>query len=196
DLGEGAFTEPLPADRSDESADLARAFNRMAVRLQEVDALKEEFFSHISHDLRNPLTGMLGAAQLLSQGRAGPLTDPQRKMVRVIDESTARMLAMVNQILEFTRLRARLMPLERKPVDLAKIVARAFDEFHPQAGAAGVPAPPTTRGADFTVYGDEAGLMRVVTNLVGNSLKFTPRAGSVTAQVRDWDAEVELRLTD
>jgi signal transduction histidine kinase len=196
-LAEGAATGPLPIDRGDEIGDVGRAFNRMAERLKEVDALKEDFFSQISHDLRNPLTGMRGAAQLLIQGRTGGALPPrQLQMVRVIDDSAGRMLAMVNQILEFTRLRAHLMPLERKPVDLAKLVARALDEFHPQAEAAGVALSTTTSGADFTVYGDEAGLMRVVTNLVGNSLKFTPRAGSVTAQVRDWDAEVELRLTD
>jgi signal transduction histidine kinase len=196
DLGEGVFTEPLPADRSDEIGDLARAFNRMAVRLKEVDTLKEEFFSHISHDLRNPLTGMRGAAQLLVRGKAGALDDRQLKMVRVIEDSADRMLAMVNQILEFTRLRAHLMPLERHPVDLAKVVARSLDELHPNAEAAGVALSTTTSGADFSVLGDEPALMRVVVNLVGNAVKFTARGGSVLAQVRDWGAEVEVRVTD
>lgn len=196
DLAEGSFTEPLPTNRKDEIGDLARAFNRMAVRLKEVDTLKEEFFSHISHDLRNPLTGMRGAAQLLVQGRTGPLQERQMKMVRVIAESAERMLAMVNQILEFTRLRAHLMPLERRPVDLAKVVARALDEVHPQAEDAGIALTTTTSGGDFSVLGDEAALMRVVVNLVGNAVKFTPRGGSVLAQVRDWGAEVELRVTD
>ena len=197
ELADGAFAGPLPVDRDDEIGDLGRAFNRMAERLKEVDALKEDFFSHISHDLRNPLTGMRGAAQLLIQGKAGgPLEPRQLHMLRVIDESIDRMLAMVNQILEFTRLRARLMPLERQPVDVAKVVARALDELHPQAEEAGLALSSTTSGTDFTVPADEAGLMRVVTNLVGNALKFTPRGGSVTAQLRDWDAEVELRVID
>jgi len=196
DLADGSFTEPLPTNRKDEIGDLARAFNRMAVRLNEVDTLKEEFFSHISHDLRNPLTGMRGAAQLLAQGRTGPLQERQMKMVGVIAESAERMLAMVNQILEFTRLRAHLMPLERRPVDLAKVVARALDEVHPQAEDAGIALTTTTSGGDFSVLGDEAALMRVVVNLVGNAVKFTPRGGSVLAQVRDWGSEVELRVTD
>lgn len=196
DLADGSFTEPLPTNRKDEIGDLARAFNRMAVRLKEVDTLKEEFFSHISHDLRNPLTGMRGAAQLLVQGRTGPLQERQMKMVGVIAESAERMLAMVNQILEFTRLRAHLMPLERRPVDLAKVVARALDEVHPQAEDAGIALTTTTSGGDFSVLGDEAALMRVVVNLVSNAVKFTPRGGSVLAQVRDWGAEVELRVTD
>ena len=197
DLAEGSFTEPLPTDRKDEIGDLARAFNRMAVRLKEVDTLKEEFFSHISHDLRNPLTGMLRARRSSSAG-PGPAPSQARqvKMVRVIDESAERMLAMVNQILEFTRLRAHLMPLERQPVDLAKVVARALDELHPQAEDAGIALTTTTSGADFSVLGDEAALMRVVVNLVGNAVKFTPRGGSILAQVRDWGAEVELRVTD
>jgi signal transduction histidine kinase len=196
DLAEGAFTGPLPVERDDEIGDLGRAFNRMVERLKEVEALKEDFFSHISHDLRNPLTGMRGAAQLLMQGKAGPLEPRQLHMVRVIDESIDRMLAMVNQILEFTRLRSRLMPLEQRPVDLAKLVARALDEHLPQAEESGIALGTTTSGADFTVHADEAGLMRVVTNLLGNALKFTTRGGAVTAQVRDWGTEVELRVTD
>jgi signal transduction histidine kinase len=197
DLADGVFTEALPEDRNDEIGDLGRAFNRMAVRLKEVDTLKEDFFSHISHDLRNPLTGIRGAAQLLMQGKAGgPLESRQAQMVKIIDESVDRTLGLVNQILEFTRLRARLMPLERRPVDLGKVVARALDELLPQAEEGGLALGSTTSGADFTVHGDEAGLMRVVTNLTGNAVKFTPRGGSVTVQVRDWGAEVELRVTD
>lgn len=197
ELAEGNFAGPLPVDRDDEIGDLGRAFNRMAERLKEVDALKEDFFSQISHDLRNPLTGMRGATQLLLQGRVGGFLDArQLHMLRVVEESIERMLAMVNQILEFTRLRARLMPLERQPVDFAKVVVRAVEELHPQAEEAGLTLSCTTSGVDFTVHADEAGLMRVVSNLVANALKFTPRGGSVTAQLRDWDAEVELRVID
>jgi signal transduction histidine kinase len=198
DLADGVFTDALPEDRNDEIGDLGRAFNRMAARLKEVDALKEDFFSHVSHDLRNPLTGIRGAAQLLLQGKTGgsPLEPRQAQLVRIIDESVDRMLGLVNQILEFTRLRARLMPLERRPVDLAKLVLRGLDELLPHAEEEGIALGSTTSGADFTVHGDEAGLMRVVTNLVGNALKFTPRGGSVSVQVRDWGAEIELRVTD
>jgi len=197
DLADGAFTDALPEDRNDEIGDLGRAFNRMAARLKEVDALKEDFFSHISHDLRNPLTGIRGAAQLLIQGKAGRPLDPrQAHLVRIIDESVDRTLGLVNQILDVTRLRARLMPLERRPVDLAKLVLRGLDELSPAAEEAGIALGSTTSGADFTVQGDEAGLMRVVTNLVGNAIKFTPRGGSVSVQVRDWGAEIELRVTD
>jgi signal transduction histidine kinase len=197
DLADGAFTEALPEDGNDEIGDVGRAFNRMAARLKEVDALKEDFFSHISHDLRNPLTGIRGAAQLLLQGQVGrPLEPRQTQMVRIIDESVGRTLGLVNQILEFTRLRAHLMPLDRRPVDLAKIVARGLDELLPQAEEAGIALGSTTSGVDFTVHGDEQGLTRVVANLVGNAIKFTPRGGSVNVQVRDWGAEIELRVTD
>ena len=132
---------------------------------------------------RNPLTGMRGAVQLLTRGSAGgPLEPRQLHMLRVVDESVERMLAMVNQILEFTRLRARLMPIERQPVDLAKVVARTIDEMHPQAEEAGLTLSSTTSGSDFTVHADEAGLMRVVTNLVGNAVKFTA-SGEVVVRV-------------
>jgi two-component system sensor histidine kinase GlrK len=128
-LADSAFTHPLPVTSRDEIGELASSFNRrMAERLREVDHLKEEFFSHISHELRTPLTSVKEATHLLLDRVPGPLTAKQARLVDVIAASSDRLLRLVNQVLEHSRLRARLLPLERRAVDMGKVVVRALED--------------------------------------------------------------------
>lgn len=195
-LADGTFTESLPAESHDEIGDLARSFNRMAERLREVDRLKEEFFSHVSHDLRNPLASIRLAAEALLERGPGAGDPKQVRFLRLIDASAERMLGMVRQILEYTRLRARLLPLARKPVDLAAIVARATDELHPLAAQQRVGVELVTDGADFIAMCDEESMVRVVINLLGNAIKFTAGGGSVTLRLADRNEHIELTVED
>lgn len=150
----------------------------------------------MSHDLRNPLTGIQASAQVLLARSRGPLEPHQARLVQLMAESARRMNGMVNQILEFTRLRARMLPLDRAPVDLDKLVARALDEAQAQAEQQGLAVVARTTGDDFTVFGDEGQLLRVLNNLVGNALKFTPPGGSVRVELSDVGGGVELAVED
>lgn len=195
-VAEGAFHAPLPVRGRDEIGDLTRSFNRMAERLREVDRVKEEFFSHISHELRTPLTSVREATNLLLDGVPGPLQPKQARLVEIIRTSSERLLRLVNHILELSRLRARLLPLERRPVDLDKLVSRAVDELRPQAEEQGVAVTRTTSGVDFCVSGDEDRLLRVVVNLLDNAIKFTPPGGMVTVELDDARGAVSVAVTD
>ena len=195
-LAEGSFARPLPVESTDEIGDLARSFNRMAERLREVDLLKEEFFSHVSHDLRTPLTSVREATQLLLERVPGPLAPKQERLVQIIRASAERVLGLVSQILEFSRLRARLLPLEHRWVNLEKVVARGLDELRPQAEERGIQVERSTSGSDFGVLGDEDRLLRVVVNLAGNAIKFTLSGGSIAVRLADRGAEVELVVED
>src|SRR5262249_19791407 len=138
EVADGSFREPLVVRRKDEIGDLARAFNRMAERLQELDRLKEDFFSNVSHELRTPLTAIREAALLLRDRVPGPLPARQARLVDLISLSTERLLGMVNQILELARLRAGLIAIDRGWLDLDQLVGRALEELRPQAEAGGV----------------------------------------------------------
>src|SRR5215510_173770 len=131
-LADGAFTEPLPVTSRDEIGGLARSFNRMAERLREVDHLKEELISHISHELRTPLTSVKEATHLLLERVPGSLTPKQGRLLEIIGASSDRLLGLVSQVLELSRLRARVLPLERRPVDMEKVVVHAVEELRPQ----------------------------------------------------------------
>jgi signal transduction histidine kinase len=192
----GSFREPIPVGGRDEVGVLARALNAMADRLRQHDELKEEFFATLSHELRSPITSVREAAHLLADGVPGPLTPKQARMVDIIRRSTDRLLRLVNQILDVSRLRAGVLPLERVPLDLDWLVERAIDELRPQADEARVTLARERVGTRFTVIGDEDRLVQVVVNLLANAIRFTPVGGRVTVRLVDAGLECEIQVED
>jgi signal transduction histidine kinase len=186
-LAQGALTEPVPVQRSDELGQLARAFNTMAVRLGELDRMKEQVYSHVSHELRTPLTSIREATHLLADHVAGPLAPRQERLVTIINESTERLLRLVNRILDVSRLRAGLQPIERRPVRLGTVAARALRELRAEADAAGVRIDRIGNGTDPQVLGDEERLVEVVMNLLSNAIKASAEGGTVRVEV-DYEA--------
>jgi two-component system, NtrC family, sensor histidine kinase GlrK len=195
-LADGAFTQPLPVTSRDEIGGLARSFNRMAERLREVDKLKEELFSHISHELRTPLTSVKEATHLLLDRVPGPLTPKQGRLVDIIAGSSDRLLGLVNQVLELSRLRARVLPLERRLVDMEKIIVQALEELRPQIEEKSLAIGRTTSGSDFGVQGDEDRLLRVMVNLIGNAVKFTGDRGAIMVGLTDRGEMIEVMVRD
>ncbi|HTO11626.1 MAG TPA: ATP-binding protein [Candidatus Binatia bacterium] len=192
----GAFREPVPTGGRDEVGVLARAFNAMAERLRQLDETKEEFFATLSHELRSPLTSVREAAHLLADEVAGPLTPKQARLVEIVQRSSDRLLRLVNQILDISRLRAGLLPLAHRPVDLERLVSRAAEELRPQAEEARVTLDRERVGERFTVTGDEDRLVQVVVNLLANAIRFTPAGGRVVARVVDAGEECEVQVED
>jgi signal transduction histidine kinase len=192
----GEFRQPIAAPGADEVGRLARAFNRMAARLREHEETRQEFFATLSHELRSPLTSVREGAHLLGDEVAGPLTDKQRRLVTIIGTSADRLLRLVNQILEISRLRAGALTLERGPVDLERVVGRAVDELRPQAEEAGVTLERERVGSRFALVGDEERLVQVFVNLVANAVRFTPKGGRITVRLADAGPEVEAQVED
>jgi len=195
-LAAGRWSGPLPIEGSDEISELGRAFNQMGERLSEVERLKEEFFSHITHDLRNPLSSIRLAAEGLHERAEAAGDAKQARFAYLIETSAARMMAMINQILDFTRLRARAVPLDRKPTSLLEVAGRALDELRPLSEEKRIRVDLTAQGRDFTTLGDENSLVRVVVNLLGNALSFTAPGGTVCARLVERPDRLDLDIED
>jgi signal transduction histidine kinase len=195
-LAAGSWPAPLTVTGHDEISDLGRSFNQMAERLRQADRVKEEFLSHISHDLRNPLAAIrLSTESVLERALAAGDTK-QARFAQLIALSAQRMLTMVNQILDFTRLRAHAVPLDRQPIDMQKAVAQAIDELRPLAQEKRLDLELCADGAEFGVLADEGSLIRMVINLVGNAVAFTPDRGSIEVWVIEGADHIELRVQD
>ena len=191
----GSFREPIPERGADEIAALAHSFNAMAVNLRQVDQLKESFLATVSHELRSPLTSMREAAHLLNEEVAGTLNPKQARLVTIIGDSTERLLRLVNQILDLSRMRAGRLPLARRTLDLSQVAERGVNELRPQAAEGHVAVSVERVGQNFEAAVDEDKLVQVVINLVANAIRFTP-AGRVTVRVVDAGPEVELHVED
>src|SRR2546426_270216 len=196
EVAAGAFREPIAIESRDEIGALARSFNSMASQLRRMEETKAEFFASVSHELRSPLTSIHGSIELLREGAPGPLTERQRRLTDIIGLSSERLLRLVNQILEMSRLRAGLVELDRGPLDFAWLLDRAVQEIHPQAEEAGVTLEHERFGSHFAYLGDTERLHPGGGQPGANAIRFTPRGGHVVVRLIDTGPELELQVED
>jgi signal transduction histidine kinase len=196
DVATGAFREPLAVTSRDEIGALTRSFNVMGSQLRRLEETRQEFFASVSHEFRSPLTSIRSAAELLREGVPGPLTHKQGRLMDIISTSSGRLLLLVNEILEISRLHAGTVQLDRRSLDLAKVVDHAVEELYPRAADAGVSLELERIGTSFTYYGDAQRLHQMVVNLGANAIRFTTAGGRVVVRVIDAGTEFELQVED
>jgi PAS domain S-box-containing protein len=165
-------------------------------KLKELDKLKGDFVNAVSHDLRTPLTSILGYAEFLEDGVGGPLSDQQQTFVVQIEKSSKRLEGMVNDLLDFARLDAGTFRLHCEEEDLVGRVRELVDSMRPQAQdhhlelLTELPDEPIMRVLD------PQRIDRVLANLIGNALKFTPEGGRVTVRLTEDDAGALCEVED
>ena len=145
--------------------------------LREVDRQRSELISVVSHDLRTPLTAIMGYLELMADGDAGPLTAEQSSFVDIIKRSAERLLTLVEDLLLVSSAEAGRLRLARVVTDVAGIAAQAVQALRPRADSAGVRLTLDARAAPACV--DATRIAEVIENLLSNALKFTPHGGSV-----------------
>jgi two-component system, NtrC family, sensor histidine kinase GlrK len=196
DVATGAFREPLAVTSHDEIGALTRSFNAMGSQLSRLEETRQEFFASVSHEFRSPLTSIRSAAELLREGVPGPLTHKQGRLMDIIATSSGRLLLLVNEILEISRLHAGTVQLDRRSLDLSKVVDHAVEELYPRAADAGVSLELERIGTSFAYYGDAQRLHQMVVNLGANAIRFTTAGGRVVVRVIDAGTEFELQVED
>jgi PAS domain S-box-containing protein len=144
---------------------------------READRLKKRFIASVSHELRTPLTAIRGSLGLLALGQFGDLPAEARDLVGVAERNAVRLVGIINDLLDFERIETGLLSLARRRVPLSRAIARALEAVGPLADESGIvlSAPDT----DVEVWADEERLIQVLVNLVGNAIKFSPRASRV-----------------
>jgi signal transduction histidine kinase len=188
------LSEPIPVRGQDEIADLTVAFNRMAMRLHELDALKQHLFSAITHDLRTPLTVIAWSADRLAMGASGVLGERQASLVENIRMSTGRLLSLVNQLLDLGKLKTGKLQLDLDPTDVASLVQGAIDEMRPWAEDRGLRFAMTVSDSIPKLLLDAKRMHQVLVNLLANAVKFSRAGGliTVTAEVTGPDLLVQV----
>lgn len=153
---------------------------RQAVeRLTELERIKADFVATVSHELRTPLTSMIGYLELLRLGQFGEQAGTQSAVTERVERNSRRLLVLVEDLLLLSQIEAREMRLTRVPTDLRAVVEGALEAVEPLCGgrrlAVGVHLP----DRPVEVVGDQAQLERMLVNLLGNAVKFTPDEGRV-----------------
>jgi PAS domain S-box-containing protein len=157
---------------------------------QEANRAKDEFLATLSHELRTPMTSILGWARLL---RMGLPADEEAGAVEAIEKSALVQAQLIDDILDVSRIISGKLRVETEPVDLRTIAEAALATVHPAAQAKNIEIVTAFPQVLPSVAGDEGRLQQVIWNLLSNAIKFTPRGGTVTLHIAA--AASLLRLT-
>lgn len=161
---------------------------------ENADRLKDEFLATLSHELRTPLTSVLGWATLIRQG---DVDEANYAVAMETIERNARLQArLIDDLLDVSRIITGNLRLELSPMDLGPVVEAARDAVRPAAEAKGIQLLTTFDPQACTIKGDPNRLRQVVWNLLLNAIKFTPREGRVSADLRCANSSVLLTVTD
>jgi PAS domain S-box-containing protein len=152
---------------------------RQHIELEQASALKSQFLANMSHEFRTPLNAILGYTHMLLNNVTGQVTEPQRKSLTRIDSNSRHLLALINDILDITRIEAGRMPLNATSFGIKELFDEVQAELEPIIKRSNLAVSTKVRGAVPTVRSDRQKVKQIVLNLLSNALKFTP-AGSVT----------------
>ncbi len=195
-LGFAKVTRDFTARRAVESALKAGHDAQEGQRVaEEVNRLRSLFVAMISHEIRAPLTALLGSVELLGREHGAP---ERRQSVHIgrIRDSGRHLLEVMNDLLDTSRLEAGRLPVNPTAARLGRAVEAALGHVEPQAAAKHVRLSNDVSGgaADLPYWGDEVRVRQIVINLLSNAIKFTPAEGQVTVSAGTSDSGTDAEL--
>lgn len=168
-----------PVLNSKEALMGAVAVFRDITREVESDRLKTEFIGTVSHELRTPMTSIKGFTQLLSMGSLGPVNDTQQEFLQIIQTNAERMISIINDLLDITKIETGSVELELRSLHMAEAISTVVMELQPKIQAREhkltISIPP---GLPL-VLADAKRLNQILANLLSNAVKYTPRGGAI-----------------
>jgi signal transduction histidine kinase len=201
EFGSGNFSVRAPAGSRDEISRLGMNFNAMAERLQkrearlaEVDRLKSEFVSTVSHEMRTPLTTIKALTRLLM--REGLDENKRREYIETISVECDRQIDLVLNLLDFSRIEGGVLRVTHERVDVNDVIASVFKSELRAAEKRNHELRIDSTGDVSPVCADPKELRRVLSNIVENAIKYTPVGGRIIVAASVEDSHVAIKVTD
>ncbi len=167
------------------NADLARA-----------GRMKHEFLASMSHELRTPLNAVLGLSEALQERVYGPLTESQERSLRTIEESGRKLLGLINDILDLSKIEAGKLNLQKASVEVAGLCQSALHLVRPAAQEKGHALTLSVEPAGLRTYADSRRLKQILVNLLSNAVKFTDPGGSIALEAAGGPGSVRFTVRD
>lgn len=181
-MASGNFDVDVPVEREDEIGRLSRAFSSTAQRVGETQTQMRALVANVSHDMKTPLTSILGFSQALRDETESEAE--VHRMAGIIHEEAERLNARLNDLLYLAELESGQLLLQHEDVDLRRMIERVAARIAPDAERRGITLTIETAGAP-TLHTDEQKLERVLENLLDNARKFTPDGGRIDVRAAE-----------
>jgi two-component system sensor histidine kinase GlrK len=193
-LGAADFEKPIKVRGPEDLQVLGERLDWLRRRLTELEAQKNRFLRHLSHDLKTPLAALREGTELLNDQVAGPLAPPQRQVVAILRDNSVKLQRLIEELLDYQRALHAAASLKVGPLSLETVLRQAVNGY--QLAAQAKAQKIELDAEPLTIWADAAKLRSVVDNLIGNAVKFTPPGGRITIQVRPNDEGATIDVVD
>jgi signal transduction histidine kinase len=202
-IASGDFSEHVTVGNRDELGALAANLNRMNdelgrlyAELETASRHKSEFLANMSHELRTPLNAIIGFSDLLGEQMYGPLNDAQQQYVSDVRGAGRHLLALINDILDLSKVEAGRMELSLSDVSIADTLEAGVAMNRPRAARNDIALDMDIEPGIPSIRGDERKIRQVLFNLLSNAIKFTPPGGRISVRAVSADGNVEVAVSD
>jgi two-component system sensor histidine kinase GlrK len=195
EISHGDFRGDLDVKSPPVIAELATAINTMCHKLQEVDNIKSEFFSHMSHELRTPLASIREGTAMLLEGLGGEISPKQQRILQIVVQESNRLINLVNSLLDLAKMEAGMLAYQFTSTDFPVLVKNSLERLAPLAEAKRI-AIVNNIGTLPPVKIDQERMLQVLRNIIGNAIKFTPEKGRIILEAQAGDSFVEVAVHD
>lgn len=181
----------------EENQAVLRKLRESNTRLRELDEAKDDFISMASHQLRTPLTSIKGYISMMKEGDAGKVNAQQKQMLEQAFFSSQRMVYIIADLLNVSRIRTGKFIIEQSPVNLKTVVAEEVEQLSEIAKLHKIKLvykKPKTKVPDLML--DETKTRQIIMNFIDNAIYYTPSGGTITIELLNNPATIELRVTD
>jgi signal transduction histidine kinase/ActR/RegA family two-component response regulator len=162
--------------------------------MRETDRAKDEFIAIISHELRTPMTSILGWTRMLALGGLDEQT--RREALDALERSTLAQAKLIEDLLDESRIASGKLRLDLRALDLRAVVSSAVSMARPAADAKGIILSLDCSEEPYDVFGDPSRLQQAIGNLIGNAIKFTAEEGVVSLRLSRDDSSTVIEVTD
>ncbi|MCG3205012.1 MAG: Adaptive-response sensory-kinase SasA [Elusimicrobia bacterium] len=195
-IGEGKLSHRIEVHTNDELRELADDFNAMAKKLGELDEMKQDFVSNVTHELRSPMTSIRGYVDLLLQGAPSSLSQTQKDYLSVIKNSAVRLGRFIDNLLDVAKIEANKLNLTPESLSLHELGYEMTVLFKPQLDEKGIVLKNLIPKEMPPAFVDKDKLAEVFINLTSNAIKFTPEKGTIEFQAAEGEKHLEVRVQD
>lgn len=179
---------------SDEIARLDQVFHTMAEVIEETARMRQELVNMLTHDLRSPLTTIQGCFDMLGEGMLGELNDRGERMIKVADRNGARMMGLINDLLDVEKMKSGMMTIDQTEVELKEVFNEVSQNVSDWANEHDLKLDISK--TDLVVRADQEKLIRVLFNLIGNAIKFSPKGGTISVKAEQNEDYARITVSD